>query len=338
MIKAISVLLVILLSALCACSTEATPPTASFQAMDTVMSLSVYGDKAICHDLQDKIELLDSLLDASDENSEISRLNNEKTAVLSEDTAQVLRASLSLCDDLADSFDITVYPAVQAWGFTTGDCRVPDDDELAALASHIAHHAVQQDGDTFTIPEEAMIDLGAVAKGYAADVCTAILSDSSVSGAILNLGGTVCLCGSKPDGSRFHVGVADPDDPAGYFGTLTCGEGVLSTSGGYERYFDLEGKRYIHILDPKTASPVDNDILSVTVYIRSDIGEYPGTRADALSTALFVMGADKAAEYYRQSKDFDCIILTKDGNVYITEGVCDDFALTEGYNFTLHKI
>lgn len=330
--------LTILAAVLSACSIFQKPSTASFQAMDTVMSLTVYGGEAdICRDLQSRINRLDSLLDATDENSEIYRLNNEKTAVLSEDTARILRASLDLCGELDGSFDITVYPAVKTWGFTTGDYRVPNENELSQLASRVDHTAVAQDGDTFSLPEGAMIDLGAAAKGYAADVCTDILKDSSADGAVLNLGGTICLYGQK-SGGRFQVGIADPENPAGYFGTLSCGACVISTSGGYERFFELDGRRYIHILDPKTAAPVGNEILSVTVCVRPDTDSLPGTRADALSTALFVMGIDEATDYYLQHKDFDFVILTKDGRLYLTGGIYDDFSLSDGYTFTLYKI
>ena len=315
------------------CNKETAPASASFEAMDTVMSLTVYGgDNDACDALQSRIAALDEQLDATDENSEIFRLNTDKQAALGEDAAALLRASLSLCEQLDGAFDITVYPAVQAWGFTTGDYRVPDDSELAALAGMIDYRAVQSDGDTFTLSDQTQIDLGAVAKGYAADICKDILREHNADAAVLNLGGTVCLYGAKPDGSRFKVGVADPDNPAAFFGTLTCDACVVATSGGYERYFEQDGRRYIHILDPQTAAPVDNGLQSVTVVCDS------GAKADALSTALFVMGRDKAIAYYQAHPDFDCILLTDEGELTITAGIYDDFTLSDGCDFTLRPI
>lgn len=329
---ALCALLLMITAFLASCS-SAEPDTASFESMDTLMTLKVYGgDADTCSRLQTRIEKLDSLLDATDENSEIYRLNKDSSATVSDDTDALLQRSLQLGISLDPSFDITVYPAVQAWGFVSGDYRVPDDSELNALAAKIDDTAVRSVGSTYILPEGVTVDLGAVAKGYAADACDSILRDSNATAAVLNLGGTVKLYGKKPDGSRFSVGVADPDNPAGYFGYLTCDEGVAATSGGYERYFEQDGKRYIHILDPVTAKPVDNGILSVTIF--SD----DGTAADALSTALFVMGLDKATEYYRAHPDFDFIILTDDDNLYLTEGVYDDFTLCDGYDYTLHKI
>ena len=296
------------------------------------MSLTVYGDADIADKLKSRINELDRLFDATDENSEIYRLNSDKKAQVSADTKELLSRSIELCGRLDGYFDVTVYPAVLEWGFTTGEYKVPDNETLSKLAGRIDHNFISSDGDTFSLSNGAMLDLGAVAKGYAADVCTAMLKESAADAAVLNLGGTIGLYGNKPDGSAFKVGIADPENPAGYFGYLSCKSGVLATSGGYERYFTAEdGTKYIHILDPKTAKPVDNGIRSVTIFCES------GTNADALSTALFVMGLDKAEEYYRANGGFDFMILT-DNELYITEGIYDDFTLAEGFDFRLNKV
>ena len=208
--------LCVLLTALglTSCASESSPSSASFQAMDTLMSLKVYGSADTCEQLQNKITELDSSLDATDEKSEIFRLNTEKSAVVSKDTAALLSDSLALCDRLDGCFDLTVYPAVQAWGFTTGDYRVPTDSELKALSDKIDYTAVTlSDDGRVSLPENVMLDLGAVAKGYAADVSRTILAANKAQAAVLNLGGTICLYGKKPDGSRFTVGIADPETP-----------------------------------------------------------------------------------------------------------------------------
>lgn len=306
--------------------------TASFEAMDTEMILTVYGDGSACEKLKNKVIELDRILDVTDTESEIYRLNDSGSAELSEASADILQKALELCAQLDGAFDITVYPAVTAWGFTTGEYRVPDEDELKSLAERIDHKNVGLSGNTAALSADAQIDLGAVAKGFAADELLGILKDGKAAAAVLNLGGTVALYGKKPDGSRFKVGIADPEDPAGYFGYLERDSGVIATSGGYERFFEKGGKRYIHILDPKTAEPVDNGVLSVTVICDN------GSRADALSTALFVMGLDKAEEYYRAHPDFDFIILTDKNELFITKGVYDGFTLAEGYDLSVHTV
>ena len=325
--------LILLIAVILSSCTSTEPRSASFQSMDTLMTVKVYGgDKDLCDRLQQRVTELDALLDATDENSDIYQLNQNGKADVSNDTAALLERSLQLSEKLDPAFDITIYPAVKAWGFTTGDYRIPDDDELKKLAAKIDDTAVQSYNNTYTLPAGVMLDLGAVAKGYAADQCDAILKEGHADAAVLNLGGTVKLYGKKPDGKRFSVGVADPDNPAGYFGYLSCEGGVVATSGGYERYFERDGKRYIHILDPATAKPVENGIQSVTICCDD------GTAADALSTALFVMGLDKATAYYRAHPDFDFIILTDDHSVYLTEGVYDEFTLCDGYDFHLKKV
>lgn len=329
-ICAVMLLITVILSA---CS-GMKPETASFEAMDTLMSLTVYGGEA-CSQLKSEINKLGSLFDATDEDSEIYRINRDKSAEISSDTDRLIGKALALCGRLDGYFDITVYPAVLEWGFTTGKYDIPDKAALKKLAEKIDYSRVEHSEGHVTVPDGTMLDLGAVAKGYAAERCLEILRDSKATAAVLNLGGTIALYGEKPDKTPFKVGIADPENPAGYFGYLSCGEGVISTSGGYERYFERDGKRYIHILDPKTAEPADNGILSVTV-ISDD-----GTAADALSTALFVMGLNKALDHYKngfKSDGRDFIILTDSGELYVTEGIYDDFTLAEGYDYKVIKV
>ena len=304
----------------------------SFEAMDTVMSLKVWGDDSVCETLEDRACALDGILSSTDPDSDIFRLNKSGSAALCDDALNLVSRSLALSAQLKGAFDPTIYPAVLEWGFIDGNYHVPDNESLAGLVSLIDSSAVQVDGNTVTLKTGAKLDLGAAAKGYLADQCRTILSESNASGAVLNLGGTILLYGEKPDGTPFKVGVADPDNPAGYFGYLSCFEGVAATSGGYERYFEQNGTRYIHILDPTAAKPVDNGTLSVTVYSND------GTLADILSTALFVMGADKAATYYQAHDGFEFILLTDDHTLYITEGIYDDFTLADGYALDINKL
>jgi thiamine biosynthesis lipoprotein len=323
-------ILILLLCTLASCAPA--KHTATVAAMDTVMTMTVYGDKAIADRLCDKAAGLDAALSTTDSDSEIARLNRDGAATLGDETAALVERSLALCGELDGAFDISVYPAVRAWGFTTGDYRVPDADELKKLAASIDCRRVALDGSTVTLPDGMMIDLGAVAKGYLADISRDILGDSGASCAVLNLGGTILLYGKKSDNTPFSVGIADPDAPASYFGTLSLDSGVVSTSGGYERYFERDGRRYIHILDPSTAAPVDNGVLSVTVVCDE------GVRADALSTALFVMGADRAAAYYKERRDFECAVLTDDNTLLLTEGLADRFTLCDGYDISVAVI
>lgn len=324
------VLILSLLVAVTLISCSASPVSTSFFAMDTYMTAELYAPADAGDKVADDAKALEALLSATDDHSEIFELDHTGCTAVSDETLDVLLSSLSLCERLSGDLDISVYPLVELWGFPTGEYRVPDDEEIAALLPCVDYSAVEISGNTVTLPENAGIDLGAVAKGYLADKARADLGEDACG--ILNLGGTIASLGQKPSGENWSIGVADPDDPSLYFGVLSLHDKIIATSGGYERYFEQDGKRYIHILDPHTGYPADSGLRSVTAV--SDSGVY----ADALSTALFVKGLDESLSYYSAEHDFDFVILTDDHEVYISEGLAESFRLSDGYKYPIHVI
>lgn len=148
-----------------------------------------------------------------------------------------------------------------------------------------------------------------------------IYRECGLKSGLVNLGGNVQAYGYKPDGSKWRVAIEDPDDTSDYFGVLSIADKAVITSGGYERFFEEDGKTYHHIIDPKTGYPADSGLLSVTI-VSAD-----GTPADGLSTSFFIMGKEKACQYYREDPDaFDMILMTEDRKVYVTEGIKEDFS------------
>lgn len=294
------------------------PQTATVFAMDTVMDLTIYGDASLLGEAERTIASLEAAFSVTDPESEIAAVNRNGTAALGDDTLRLLTRALALCERTGGTLDVTVYPVVRAWGFTTGDYRVPDPDELAALLEEVDYTAVRIDGDRVTVGEGMQLDLGSVAKGYTGDRVTDLFRNAGVTSAILNLGGNVQTLGAKPDGKPWRVAVNDPLGN-GYAGVVEVTDKAVITSGGYERYFVEDGTVYRHIIDPADGYPVDNGLLSVTI-----IGD-EGVLCDAFSTALFVMGADRAAEFWRTSDDFEAILLTEDGEILVTEGIAADF-------------
>ena len=285
-------LLLIAVLLLSGCSVN--PETLSFESMDTFMQVSLYGDKKTAEAVQNEILRLEALFNANDPDSKVSELN-QSGFVEDEDVFKVLEGALKVSQSTDGALDPSVYPLVEEWGFISRDF-------------HIRTY----------IPEKMKLDLGAVAKGYAADRAKGILAQNEVKSAILNLGGTVAAVGTKPDGSDWKVGISDPESTGGYFATVTLRDKIVATSGSYERYFEQDGKRYCHILDPKTGMSADSGVVSVSIV--SDNGLY----CDALSTALFVMGAEKAQAYWKSQQDlppFDYILLDDTGKVYVTAGV-----------------
>lgn len=297
----------------------------SFTAMDTFMSLRVSSDNADeAALLRAEIERLDVLFSPTSPGSDIARLNAEGTAEVDAATAEVIDTSLALCKELDGALDLTVFPIVEEWGFISKDYRIPSRETIEALLKRTGYSAVAVEGSRVTLPEGFAIDLGAVAKGYAADRCVAMLREENASGAILNLGGTVAAFGKKSGGAQWTVGIADPEQSAQYIGYVSCSDKIVATSGSYERYFvGDDGVTYCHIIDPQTGYPVQSDLLSVTVISDS------GLRSDALSTALFVKGENGAADFYRAHGGFEYILLTKNRQVVLSDGIRDSFTLTD---------
>lgn len=299
--------------------------------MDTFMKLDIYGSEDDLKIAENEICHLDRLLDTTNENSDIYKLNETGSATLNDDFAKVLGESLELCAELDGYLDISIYPVVEEWGFISRDYKVPDHKRLLKLLKNVNYKKISLDGGTAELPEGMRLDLGAVAKGFAADRVISVLSQRGVKSGILNLGGTVAAIGDKPSSKAWKIGICDPENTASYFGSVQCRDKIVATSGSYERYFEENGKRYCHIIDPKTGMPVDNGTVSVTVISDS------GIKSDALSTALFVMGLDRAREYWKSNGgDFDFVLLNESGELYITEGIADDFKLSESYDFEMN--
>lgn len=337
------------LTALSACAFgQPTMKTRSLFAMDTIMEIQAAGDEELLTGAETMIRDLEKKLSVTDEQSEIYALNRDGEAVVSGDVADIMSRALSVCDETDGALDITIYPVLKAWGFTTGSYRVPEADEIDALLENVDYRKVQQDTGTVllsptsddeatlvTIAPGMQVDLGSVVKGYTGSAVAKYFRDNGVKSALINLGGNVECIGKKPDGNKWKVAIKSPfaDSKTGIFGVIEAEDMAIITSGGYERYFEEDGKTYWHILDPKTGYPAENGLVSVTI-IGSD-----GLRCDGLSTTLFVMGLDSAIDFWKQSGDFDAIFITDTGEAYITSGIADSFTLySEYYDAPVHVV
>ena len=310
------------------CSTE-------FFAMDTVMSVRAYTtDDAVLSGVPSLVDALENELSVTKEGSAVYTLNHDGHAEMTDDTAFLLSRALELCDETDGALDISVYPGVRAWGFTSADgsYRVPDADELAALLQTVDHTRVVCEDGTAYLPEGMEIDLGAVAKGYAGDKVAAYLRERGVTSALLDLGGNIQTVGTKPDGADWRVAVQDPNGDR-LLGVLAVSDQAVITSGGYERYFtDEEGTLWWHIMDPRSGYPARNGLVSVTV-----VGDQ-GLYCDALSTALFVMGTEDAVAFWRTHRDFDMLLVTEDGELLLTSALAERFSPSEGLPYALEVI
>ncbi len=289
-------------------------------AMDTYMTMKAYGPGAqsALNDISSMISDLDSRLSVTNTESEIYQLNHAegKSVPLSDATADLLRKALALGDTTGGALELTSYPLSLAWGFTTGDYQIPDQEAIDGLLPLVDDSAITLDGTSATLPTGAQLDLGAVAKGYAGDRAAELLKDAGVTSALLNLGSsTIRAIGSKPDGSPWRIALQDPNDTSAYAGVVSATDLSIDTSGGYERYFEGDdGEIYWHILDPGTGYPAKNGLISVTVLSDSAL------TGDGLSTALFVMGLSDAMDYWRENGGFEFIFITDQNEIYVSQG------------------
>ena len=310
------------------CSAESSPEPVqgTFFAMDTVMDFTIYGESGLIDQSESLITSLESLVSVTDADSELYAINQTGSGMLTEEASSLMEQALEICRRTDGALDLSIYPIVRAWGFTTGSYQVPDEAEIQALLPLVDYRKIQYDAatGTVTLPEGMEIDLGSVAKGYAGQLAAQMLREHGVQSALLNLGGNVQTVGTKPDGSPWQIGIKDPQGEDTMM-VLSVEDQAVVTSGGYERYFEQDGQTYWHIMDPSTGHPADSGLISVTI-----VGD-EGVVCDGLSTALFVMGLEKAADLWAQSGDFEAVFVTASGEVYITEGLRDRFALTEQY-------
>lgn len=294
-------------------------------AMDTYMTVKAYGfnGDAAVDAAVDEINRLDALLSTGKKDSEIGQINANNGGQLSEDGAVLMERSLELYKSTNGAFDVAIYPVMKAWGFTDGNYQVPDTDALKATLELVDPSLIDYDKETSTVSfkkDGVQIDLGGIAKGYTSFRIMDIYKEKGVTSGLVNLGGNAQVFGTKPDGSLWRVAVQSPDSEDEYLGVLETKDKAIITSGGYERYFEKDGVTYHHIIDPSTGYPADNGLISVTI-VSAD-----GTLADGLSTSLFVMGKDKAIDYWRaHSDEFDMILLTDDEKLYVSAGIKDSF-------------
>lgn len=305
-------------------------------AMDTYFSLKAYGPAAEAglEACALRVRELEGLLSVTEEGSDIRRVNERhagEAVSVERDTLLLLEEAVALGEETGGALDITLYPVLRAWGFTAEEYRIPREQELSELLQRVDYRklALDDTASTVLLPEGMELDLGAVAKGYTGDCLTELLRERGVLSAMLDLGGNIQVLGTKPDGSPWRIAVKNPYDTGRAIGVLEVADKAVITSGSYERYFVGEdGRRYWHILDPKDGRPADGGLVSVTV-----VGE-SGVRCDGLSTALFVMGRERAVEFWQQSGtgEFEMILLTEEGKVYITEGLDTCFECSEGWS------
>ena len=293
------------------------------------MTIIAYGvnTESVLDQAEERVTELEKTWSVTDENSEIYAVNHSEgeNVHISPETAELLDFSLDISEVTDGALDCTMYPVLTEWGFTTGNYKIPTDEKISELLENTGYEKISLDGQNVTIPENMQIDFGAVGKGYTGDLIVDILQENGIESALLDLGGNIQTIGTKPDGTDWKPGLRSPFDE-GSFATLEISDCAVITSGGYERYFTGDdGETYWHILDPEIGKPTHSDLVSVTI-----VGK-EGKLCDSLSTSLFVMGLDKATELWKQRDDFEMVLVSEEGEIYLTEGLEENFLLNQMY-------
>lgn len=323
--KLLIILSVLLLSVSC---TENTVSDSRI-AMGTIVSVTLYeSDDDKIDDIFSYIYSLDSMISRYNEKSYIAMINSNagiSPVTVPDEVYGLVKVSLEMAKETDGLFNPAIGPLSSLWGFGTEDARVPSSDEIESVLPLLDWRKIKlsdDDNSVFLENEGMAIDLGAVGKGWAADMIDSYLDELCVEHALVNLGGNVLLHGGKADGSAWRVGIRDPENLSSSYASVAIEDGTVITSGGYQRYIEKDGEVYHHILNPETGYPFQTDILSATV-----IGD-SGTLSDMLSTVIFASGSDKAEEI-ADKHDVSIILKLTDGSVINTYSPDSQVAILE---------
>ncbi len=294
--------------------------TESGFAMDTAVTVTLTGadSEAAAKEAMAAVKHLEqTCLSRTVSTSDIARANRNGSARVSADTAKIMEQALALCRQSGGALDIGLGALSDLWAVKQN--RTPPAAQDVAALIEAGYEKIQLQGNTLTVEAPAAADLGAVGKGAACDTVKAYLGTKSITRGVVAVGGSVLFYGS----GDFTVGISSPErGSAALFATVTTGAGCVSTSGTYERYFDYEGVRYHHILNPETGYPVQNGLTGVTVFSQS------GLQSDALATACFVMGMEKGAAFALKM-GCEALFTREDGRIFATAGIYDKVTVTD---------
>lgn len=313
---------------------------ASSFLMDTLVQMRAHGENAeiAVEKSMERIEEIENIMSKTIKDSDIYKINNNpgQEIDISEDSKKVLEKALDYAEMTNGDFDPTIGALVDLWGIGTENAHLPKESEINEALNKIGYENLVLKGNSAMIKKKGIkVDLGGIAKGFAADEVKKVVEKYNIQHAFVNLGGNVLVIGNKVDGSPWKIGIQDPREGRGnVMAIVDAVDQTIVTSGNYERYFKEDGKLYHHILDPKTGYPAENNLLSVSIISKNSFD------ADALSTAAYVMGLERGMKFIEEIEDVNVMFITQDLDVYISSGLEDiieindsDFNLIEGENF-----
>ncbi len=274
----------------------------------------------------DRMEELEKQLDRGTEGSDLWRINREagnEPVEVENETFKLIEKGMEMGEKTGGAFDITIAPVVDLWGFydlQQEAASVPSPEEIEKKLPLVDYSLIELDRQNKEVflPKEGMkIELGGIAKGYIVDEAARVLQEEGIQHAMVSGGGDIRLLGDKnPEGDPWTIGITRPGETGGHLARLLLSDVGIDTSGDYERVFEEEGEYYHHLLDPDTGYPAE-DLSSVTA-VSSDT-----MKADVISTAVFVLGAEKGMELLEDLEDTEGVIFTKEEELMYTPGLED---------------
>lgn len=299
-------------------------------ALGTVNQIKVYGkngEKAL-DEASKRLYEIDNKMSAFKDYSEISKINKsagKSFEKVSEDTYYVIKKAIEYSNLSEGAFNPAVRPLVNLWGIGTDHQEIPKDSDIKNTLKLINYKDILLDDKNRSVMLKVTgqcVDLGAIAKGYAADQVKKILKKNGIKSAIIDLGGNIYALGNKPDGAPWRVGIQNPLTFRGdYMGTVNVTDKSVVTSGNYERYFIKDGRRFHHILDSRTGYPSQNGIISATI-----ISDY-SIDGDGLSTCAYVMGLEEGIKLVESTDRAEGIMITEDNKLHVTSGIKGTFEI-----------
>lgn len=293
--------------------------------MGTLIEISTYNeiDKELSKKAFERIKEIESKMTINSENtSEIITLNNYsgKNAIkLSEDTFYVLSKGKYYSELSKGKFDITIGPLIKIWNIGTDNPTKPPQNLIDEKLNFVDYNMLELYNDNKSaklINENMVVDLGAIAKGYAADEAKKILIEGGINSAIINIGGNIITIGTKANGDTWKIGIQNPFSNRGeYLGIVQLEDKAVVSSGDYEKYFEQDGIKYNHIIDPATGYPCNNELTAVSIITKDSID------ADGLSTTAFLMGLKNGINFINTIDGVEAIFITKNKKIYCTEGI-----------------
>jgi thiamine biosynthesis lipoprotein len=300
--------------------------------LGTLIHLRVYGGKSEIA-IEEAIRIIgeiDNKMSAFKASSDICRINSKagiEHEKISKETFYVLEEAKKYSQLTEGTFDPTIRPLVELWNLTGKQGVIPSKEDIEEKLKLVNYNDIILDKEKVSVKlknQNQKLDLGGIAKGYAADMVRDVLKKYKVKSGLIDLGGNIYVLGNKESGEKWNIGIQNPFKERGqYVGILSLSNKSVVTSGNYEKYFISEGKRYHHILDVKTGLPSESEIISATIVSDNSID------GDGLSTGIYILGVEKALKILEAVDGIDGVLITKDKKVYVTSGIKKALVLTD---------